>query len=215
MDLPDQRIACLRMAIEMGCKPDSVVGVATELMSFIASGGVASASPAAPEPDATAADRIAACGTVVPVSEVVGLALAEPEAVPAAAAPPHPQPRLCRSLRRPQRPRQPKQRPPRPSLRPPAWRRSMEPVTRQKPLPPLPKLPMQSQPKHRLPRQLLPMRPAQKQCLLIRPPSLQPLKLQPLWRPCLKPHNGGIACRDGACCSTPRRSSTCRRRSRT
>ena len=53
MDLPDQQIACLRMAIEMGCKPDSVVGVAAELMSFIASGAVAPASPAAPEPDAT------------------------------------------------------------------------------------------------------------------------------------------------------------------
>ncbi len=77
---------------------------------------------------------------------------------PRQAAALQPQPRLCRSLRRPQRPRQPKQRPPRPSLRPPAWRQSTEPMTRQKPLPPLPKLPMQSQPKHRLPRQLLPMR---------------------------------------------------------
>ena len=56
-------------------------------------------------------------------------------------------------------------------------------MIRRKPLPPLPKLPMQSQPKHRLP-----MRVPRRYRLLIRPPSLQPLKLKLLWRPCLKQH---------------------------
>ena len=39
MDLQEQRLTCLRMALEMGCKADLVVAVANELMSFL-NGGV-------------------------------------------------------------------------------------------------------------------------------------------------------------------------------
>jgi hypothetical protein len=75
MDLQDQRIACLRMAIEMGCKPDSVVATATDLMNFITS-----AAPTVPTtvttPEVSEAERIAACGTEVPMTETADLALA-------------------------------------------------------------------------------------------------------------------------------------------
>ena len=86
MDLQDQRIACLRMAIEMGCKTDSVVSTAAELMNFI-TGGVAPTVPAvAPATEEANADRIAACGTEVPMTETADLALAVAIAAPSVAS---------------------------------------------------------------------------------------------------------------------------------
>ncbi|KAB2919506.1 MAG: hypothetical protein F9K29_05465 [Hyphomicrobiaceae bacterium] len=86
MELQDQRIACLRMAIEMGCKPDAVVGMAGELMDFVMNGAPAPAKSMPAEP---AASSIAACGTVLPISETadltLDLALAQPPAAPVAA----------------------------------------------------------------------------------------------------------------------------------
>src|SRR5215472_9059818 len=59
MDLHDQRIACLRMAIDMGCTPDTAIQVAMDLMGFVASG-------TNPSPAKTATpDPVSACGTVL------------------------------------------------------------------------------------------------------------------------------------------------------
>ena len=41
MDLQEQRITRLRMAIEMGCKADAVIGLASELMNFVTKGNAA------------------------------------------------------------------------------------------------------------------------------------------------------------------------------
>ena len=65
MDLKEQRITCLRMAIDMGCKPDAVIATAIELMSFV-TGGATSPPATVVEPQAPVADAIAACGTALP-----------------------------------------------------------------------------------------------------------------------------------------------------
>ena len=94
MDLHDQRIACLRMAIDMGCKPNSVIQVASELMGFVLS-GVTSPTPA-PSTETASAEAIAACGTALPMAEAAVLAAAQatpdavastPDAVPAESPP--------------------------------------------------------------------------------------------------------------------------------
>ena len=54
---------CLRMAIEMGCKPDAVIGKASELMNFVTSGALPSPQGEAP------ADPIAAAGAGAPPAE--------------------------------------------------------------------------------------------------------------------------------------------------
>ena len=77
MDLQEQRITCLRMAVDMGCKPDAVIATATELMSFVTD-GAASPPTTVAEPQAPVADAIAACGTALPASETAGLVLAQP-----------------------------------------------------------------------------------------------------------------------------------------
>jgi|RhiMetdeSRZDD1v2_1073273.scaffolds.fasta_scaffold160863_1 hypothetical protein len=77
MDLKEQRITCLRMAIDMGCKPDAVIPTATELMNFV-TGGTAPPPATVAEPQAPATDAIAACGTALPASEAADLALAQP-----------------------------------------------------------------------------------------------------------------------------------------
>ncbi|MBO0742522.1 MAG: hypothetical protein J2P51_13975, partial [Hyphomicrobiaceae bacterium] len=59
MDLHDQRIACLRMAIKMGCTPDTAIQVAMDLMGFVDSGIIPSPSKA------TTPDPVGACGTVL------------------------------------------------------------------------------------------------------------------------------------------------------
>jgi hypothetical protein len=59
VDLHEERIACLRMAIDMGCAPDTAIRVAMDLMGFVASGIIPSlAKGATPDP-------VAACGTVL------------------------------------------------------------------------------------------------------------------------------------------------------
>src|SRR5262245_28341013 len=77
MDLHDQRIACLRMAIDMGCTPDTAVQVAMDLMGFVASGTLPPPSKAATP------DPVAACGTVLAAP-----AAAELTATPATEATP-------------------------------------------------------------------------------------------------------------------------------
>ena len=47
MDLQDQRMSCIRMAIDMGCKPDAVVFMANSLMDFVTTGAVSAAGDAA------------------------------------------------------------------------------------------------------------------------------------------------------------------------
>ena len=86
MDLQEQRITCLRMAIDMGCKSDAVIATATELMSFV-TGGAASPPATVAEPQAPVADAIAACGTALPASETAGLVLAQPTGEAPAEAP--------------------------------------------------------------------------------------------------------------------------------
>src|SRR5258708_39967 len=79
MDLHDQRIACLRMAIDLGCKPDTAIRVASDLMTFVTSGAPTSAAQTTAEE--AAPDRIAACGTALPLSETADLAAATVAAV--------------------------------------------------------------------------------------------------------------------------------------
>ena len=86
MDLQEQRLTCLRMALEMGCKADSIVSVATELLTFLSGEAAAAKSPA----EERSEEVIAACGTALAASEAAALvAQAEPAAAadaPAAAA---------------------------------------------------------------------------------------------------------------------------------
>jgi hypothetical protein len=80
MDLQEQRITCLRMAVDMGCKADSVLGTASELMGFVTSGAV---------PSAVMSPAVEAVSTSVP--ECVPSpdeAAAAPEAEVASSAPP-------------------------------------------------------------------------------------------------------------------------------
>ena len=46
MNLQDQRMSCIRMAIDMGCKPDAVVFMAKSLMDFVTAGTVPAVSDA-------------------------------------------------------------------------------------------------------------------------------------------------------------------------
>src|SRR5215475_16217647 len=80
MDLQDQRIACLRMAIDMGCTPDTAIGVAMGLMDFVASGTIPPPSKAATP------DPVAACGTVLAAPAAAELTATTP--VPQVAAEP-------------------------------------------------------------------------------------------------------------------------------
>ena len=94
MDLQEQRISCLRMAVEMGCKADSVFRTANELMGFVTSGAAPSAvtTPAVeavgtppPEP-APSPDEAAVA--VTPDAEVASSAPPASAAAPVAAAKP-------------------------------------------------------------------------------------------------------------------------------
>jgi hypothetical protein len=62
MDLQEQRITCLQMAVDMGCKADSVFGLASELMGFVTSG--AAPSVVKPSPAEVAAHGLGVTGTV-------------------------------------------------------------------------------------------------------------------------------------------------------
>ena len=66
MDLQEQRITCLQMAVDMGCKADTVFGLASELMGFVTSGVASSA--VRPSPAEEAAHGIAATDTVEPTA---------------------------------------------------------------------------------------------------------------------------------------------------
>ena len=85
MDLHDQRVACLQMAINMGCKPDTVIQVASELMGFVMSG--ASSPGPAPSTETASAEAIAACGTALPMAEAAALAAAQAIPDPGASIP--------------------------------------------------------------------------------------------------------------------------------
>ena len=74
MDLQEQRIMCLRIAIDMGCKADAVVGMASELMKFVTNGDVPSVAKS--QSEERSADAIAACGTALPAAEAVDLTAA-------------------------------------------------------------------------------------------------------------------------------------------
>ena len=77
MDLQEKQLTCLRMALEMGCKANSVVAVANELMTFL-NGGEPSAAKSPSEE--ISEDAIAACGTALAASEAADLVLGQPEA---------------------------------------------------------------------------------------------------------------------------------------
>ena len=66
MDLQEQRISCLQMAVDMGCKADTVFGLASELMGFVTSGVAPSA--VRPSPAEEAAHGIAATDTAEPTA---------------------------------------------------------------------------------------------------------------------------------------------------
>lgn len=82
MNLQEQRALCLRMAFEMGAKPNALITAAEELMSYIERGveppaqqaiPVAEALPS-PTPTSEVADPIAACGTALVLPESGDLA---------------------------------------------------------------------------------------------------------------------------------------------
>ena len=85
MDLQEQRITCLRMAVDLGCKSNSVFGMAVDLMGFVASGRVPSSTG---QQEEKSAEAIAACGTELPASEAAGLTAVQLEVPTAAADPP-------------------------------------------------------------------------------------------------------------------------------
>src|SRR5262245_46906281 len=89
MDIHDQRITCLRMAVDMGCKPDSVVQIATDLMCFVTT-GAAPAVTAADQPAAEAAPAVvavAASSESPPAAPPPEVAVAAPAEAPAAEPP--------------------------------------------------------------------------------------------------------------------------------
>lgn len=66
MDLQEQRITCLQMAVDMGCKADTVFGLASELMGFVTSG--VALSTVRPSPAEVAEHGIAATAPVEPTA---------------------------------------------------------------------------------------------------------------------------------------------------
>ena len=84
MDLSDQRLACLRMAMDLNCNTEPLIKAANELMAFVANGPPAPAAAEVKEDlkqtEAAAEsvlDPIAACGTALQMPESGELALAE------------------------------------------------------------------------------------------------------------------------------------------
>jgi hypothetical protein len=91
MDLHDQRMQCLKMAFELGGKPEAVLSAAQQLLDFL-SGPAPSASAEAVSAtserlgsEESVPDPIAACGTVLVMQE--GGELADAVATAEAAAP--------------------------------------------------------------------------------------------------------------------------------
>src|SRR5262245_7631773 len=93
MDLQEQRITCLRMAVDMGSKADSVFTLANNLMGFVTSGAVPSdvASPpmAASVDETTPPLSVNAPGPAQAVEPIPAAAeaVSGPEPAPAAAPP--------------------------------------------------------------------------------------------------------------------------------
>ncbi len=80
MDLSDQRMACLRMAMDLNCKTEPLLQAANELMAFIAHGSETASQPSESKEQIVSepvVDAIAACGTALVMPEVGGLELAE------------------------------------------------------------------------------------------------------------------------------------------
>src|SRR2546429_263512 len=78
MDLQEQRITCLRMAVDMGCKADSVFRTASDLMGFVTRG--AAQNPATPPAAEASAPEFAespgeAAVAATPEAEVAASAL--------------------------------------------------------------------------------------------------------------------------------------------
>ena len=82
MDLQEQRITCLRMAVDMGCQADSVFTLANNLMGFVTSGAVPSAVASAPV--AASVDHTVATGTALSLSGVAPGPGPAPEPTPTA-----------------------------------------------------------------------------------------------------------------------------------
>jgi len=93
MDLEELRLNCLRMAYELGGKPEAIISAANDLLSFVTKGPTTSARESAPEAAGTegapsevsapaaepaVTDRIAACGTALEMPDSGDLAHAEP-----------------------------------------------------------------------------------------------------------------------------------------
>ncbi len=83
MDLTDQRLACLRMAMELNCNTEPLLKAANELMSFIATGTAQAPAEVLTKQDTETAadpaiDTIAACGTALQMPDVGGLEAAQP-----------------------------------------------------------------------------------------------------------------------------------------
>jgi hypothetical protein len=93
MDPQELRLNCLRMAHELGGKPEAIISAANDLMNFVTKGPPADVSAPAPEAaviagasaeiieptaEPVATDRIAACGTALEMPESGDLAHAEP-----------------------------------------------------------------------------------------------------------------------------------------
>jgi hypothetical protein len=98
MDLEELRLNCLRMAHELGGKPEAIISAANDLMNFVTKGPSADARASAPEPavapsevsapgaELAVTDRVAACGTALEMPESGNLAHAEPAVEVKAAA---------------------------------------------------------------------------------------------------------------------------------
>jgi hypothetical protein len=72
MDLHDQRMQCLKMAFELGGKPETVLSAAQQLLDFLSGPAAEVASPSIAEvrgAEETVPDPIAACGTALVMQE--------------------------------------------------------------------------------------------------------------------------------------------------
>lgn len=72
MDLHDQRMQCLKMAFELGGKPEAVLSAAQQLLDFLSGPAAEVASSSIAEvrgAEETVPDPIAACGTALVMQE--------------------------------------------------------------------------------------------------------------------------------------------------
>ena len=79
MDAQDTRMQCLKMAMELGGKPDAVLSAAEQILNFVTGAKPATNDPAIEKhviedfvvavPEATIVDTIAACGTALEIPD--------------------------------------------------------------------------------------------------------------------------------------------------